>query len=169
MSRLDSLIARLLAQRACLARAISLMGEAPGPVIELGLGNGRTFDHLRGLLPERDIFVFERRPGAHPSCTPSSERLIVGDLRETFPTAIELLGAPAALVHSDIGTGDAAADAPVSAWLADALPSLMAPGAIVASDQRLEDGRLSPLPLPDEVPAGRYFLYRYQVTSEDRP
>lgn len=169
MSRLDSLIGRLLAQRACLSRAIALVGDAPGPVVELGLGNGRTFDHLRALLPDRDIYVFERRPGAHPSCTPAPERLIVGDLRETFPTAMQRLPAPVALVHSDIGTGDPVADAPVSAWLAGALPSLLATDAIVVSDQRLEDGRLAALPLPDEVPSGRYFLYRYEATREGRP
>ena len=31
-----------------------------GPVLELGLGNGRTFDHLRERLPGRRIVAFDR-------------------------------------------------------------------------------------------------------------
>ena len=66
MSRLDSFIRRLEAQRACLDRAAALVAGLAGPVLELGLGNGRTYDHLRALLPGRDIFVFERAVSAHP-------------------------------------------------------------------------------------------------------
>ena len=58
MSRLDSFIRRLEAQRACLALAAGRIGGLPGPVLELGLGNGRTYDHLRELLP-----------GARSSCS----------------------------------------------------------------------------------------------------
>jgi hypothetical protein len=52
MSRLDSLIRRIRAQRACLNRAADLIKGVPGPVLELGLGNGRTYDHLRELMPD---------------------------------------------------------------------------------------------------------------------
>ncbi|MDX1738439.1 MAG: class I SAM-dependent methyltransferase, partial [Alphaproteobacteria bacterium] len=60
MSRLDSVIRRLEAQRACLNSAAELVGARVGHVLELGLGNGRTYDHLREILPDREIFVFER-------------------------------------------------------------------------------------------------------------
>ena len=50
MSRLDSFIRRLEAQRACLNRAAELIGDLEGVVLELGLGNGRTYDHLRELF-----------------------------------------------------------------------------------------------------------------------
>ncbi len=60
MSRLDSFIRRMLAQRACLNWAAEAVAGIAGPVLELGLGNGRTYDHLRELLPEREIYVFER-------------------------------------------------------------------------------------------------------------
>ncbi len=66
MSRLDSFIRRMIAQRDCLAAAARLIGDIPGPVLELGLGNGRTYDHLREILPGREIFVFDRRVAAHP-------------------------------------------------------------------------------------------------------
>ena len=53
VSRLDSFIRRLQAQRACLEVAIARIADLPGPVLEFGLGNGRTYDHLRELLPTR--------------------------------------------------------------------------------------------------------------------
>jgi len=62
LSRLDSFIRRLTAQREALAYATQQIAALPGPVIELGLGHGRTFDHLKMLLPNREIFVFERAP-----------------------------------------------------------------------------------------------------------
>ena len=159
MSRLDTFIQRLEAQRACLGLASGLVAAIPGPVLELGLGNGRTYDHLRSLFPEREVFVFERQPAPHPACMPVPGHLIVGDLRETLPGAMRLLPGPAALVHSDIGTADAERNARVAAWLAGALPPLLRAGGIVASDQRLDDPRLEPLPLPTGLSVGRYFLY----------
>jgi hypothetical protein len=165
MSRLDTFIRRLQAQRMCLDLAADLTAGVPGPVLELGLGNGRTYDHLRELLPDREIFVFERQPMAHPDCVPDREHLIVGDLRDTLPDARRLAPEGAALVHSDIGTGEAARNARLADWLASVLPLLVAPGGVVASDQPLEHPDLEPLPLPSEVPARRYFLYRRVATS----
>ena len=66
MSRLDSAIRRLQAQRACLDLAIERISELDGPILELGLGNGRTFDHLREHTAGRQIYVFDRRIAAHP-------------------------------------------------------------------------------------------------------
>ncbi len=51
MSRLDSFIRRLTAQRDILNSIIDLVGEIEGPVLEFGLGNGRTYDHLRENFP----------------------------------------------------------------------------------------------------------------------
>src|ERR671914_288874 len=108
MSRLDSFIRRLEAQRACLGYAAGQIRDLPGPVLELGLGNGRTYDHLRELLPKREIFVFEREVKAHPDCIPDAMHLILGDVRATLPEAGRRLPGPAALAHLDVGTGDAA-------------------------------------------------------------
>ena len=127
-------------------------------MLELGLGNGRTFDHLRELLPEREIFVFERSPDAHPDCLPDPAHLIVGDLVDELPRASALLPHRAALVHSDIGTGDGERNRRLAARLAELLPPLLAPAAIVISDQALPSARLSPLPLPSRHPA-RPLLY----------
>src|SRR4051794_2188122 len=111
MSRLDSFIRRLEAQRACLDASPALIAGIPGPILELGLGNGRTYDHLRGLYPDRAIFVFERQPAAHPDCIPDPAHLIVGDIHATLPTASARLPGRAALVHNDLGTGDATRNA----------------------------------------------------------
>src|SRR5690606_23011746 len=85
MSRLDSFIRRMSAQRDCLNYAAAIIGSAPGSVIELGLGNGRTYDHLRELMQGRDIYVFDRHVKAHPDCIPDAEHMIVGDFLETVP------------------------------------------------------------------------------------
>lgn len=160
MSRLDSFIRRLQAQRACLDHAARLTAEVPGIVVELGLGNGRTFDHLRTRVGDREIFVFERKPDPHPLCAPDPAHLILGDLADTLPTARLRLPGPVALAHSDIGSGDAAASAASAALVARHLPGLLAPGAVVASDQPLPSPLLTPLALPPDVAPGRYFMYR---------
>ena len=160
MSRLDSFIRRLQAQRDCLNLAAAAIRDLPGPVLELGLGNGRTYDHLRELLPEREIFVFERQLAAHPACVPDPAHLILGDIRTTLPAAGRRLPGRAVLAHSDIGTGDPRRNATLAAWLAAALPALLAPGAWVIADQALASPALDPLPPPDGMARGRYFLSR---------
>jgi hypothetical protein len=158
MSRLDSFIRRVQAQRACLDRAAELIADVPGPVLELGLGNGRTYDHLREQLPARRIFVFERLVQAHPSCIPPDDDLFLGDFRETLPTAAERIGAKAALVHADFGQGDAASIAAMAQFLAETLATLVAPGAIIVSDQPIHGEGWQELPLPDGVKPRRYFM-----------
>ena len=148
------------AQRDLLNATPALIEGLGGPVLELGLGNGRTYDHLRCLFPDREIFVFERHLAAHPDCVPAAPYLIEGDIRETLPRALERLPAPAALVHNDIGTGDAVANAEIAAWLSNTLPSVVRKAGVIVSDQALAHARLSPLPVPAELPADRYFLYR---------
>ena len=106
MSRLDSVIRRLTAQRDCLGLAAELIAQTQGHVLELGLGNGRTFDHLRSILPRREIFCFDRQVAAHPDCIPDDAHLFLGELEATLPQAVARLGAGAALVHVDIGSGD---------------------------------------------------------------
>jgi hypothetical protein len=159
MSRLDSFIRRLEAQRACLNFAADCIADLPGPVLELGLGNGRTYDHLRELLPVREIFVLEREVRAHPADLPDPQHLLLGDFRDTLPSAGDHLPGKAALAHADIGSGDRKATAELASWLAGALPVLLADGAWVVSDQPLRHACLLPRPLPGGITANRYFLY----------
>jgi S-adenosyl-L-methionine methyltransferase len=165
VSRLDSFIRRLQAQRDCLALAARLIADVRGPVLELGLGNGRTFDHLRSLLPQREIFVFDRHVDAHPDCVPDGEHMILGDLRETLPDALGRIGQPAALAHCDLGSGIEADTAALARFLGPALARVMAPGGIVLSDQELDlpgSVRLSP---PAGTDPSRYFLSRVQSSQ----
>ena len=160
MSRLDSFIRRVAAQRDCLNAAVDLVAGVPGPVLELGLGNGRTYDHLRELFPDREIFVFDRRVAAHPDCVPDDGHMVLGDIAETLSGALARIGARAALAHCDMGTGDRGANARLAAVVAPTLSTLMAPGGVVISDQEYRAGGWTPLPLPPGVRPGRYFINR---------
>ncbi len=161
MSRLDSMIRRLEAQRACLDWAAAEIVELPGPVLELGLGNGRTYDHLRERLPDREIFVFERQVNAHPDCVPDEDHLLLGDVQETLSRAGDRLGRTAALVHNDIGTGDAARNARLASRIGPLIADLVRPGGVILSDQLLPAAEgWQEIATPDGVAAGRYYLYR---------
>ena len=160
MSRLDSVIRRLQAQRACIDRACEMIADRPGLVLEIGLGNGRTFDHLRDRLPDREIHVFERQVAAHPACIPEDRYLFLGDVLETLPRAVAALGRSAILVHSDISTPDPEINRRILDAMAETLPKLMLPGAILLSDQAVPFPGAETLPLPDGVRPGRYFFCR---------
>lgn len=160
MSRLESFIRRLAAQRDCIDQAATLVRDLPGPVIELGLGNGRTYDHLRARFPGRDIYVFDRAVKAHPDCVPPPELTILGEFRDTLGAAAGRIGRSVAFAHCDTGSGDRASTAAQAAWLGPALRPLLAAGAVVASDQPLGGAGYDVLPLPPGVEAGRYFLLR---------
>ena len=160
MSRLDSFIRRLEAQRACLDHAAELIRDVEGVILELGLGNGRTYDHLRTLFPDREIYVCERRVAAHPDCLPPPEFLILGDMRETLAAERGRLGGRVACAHFDVGTGDAAANRALAAALTPHIVPLLCPGAVLASDPAIECSDLEMLLLPAGIASGRYHLYR---------
>ena len=163
MTRLDSFIRRLVAQRACLDAAIALIGERPGTVLELGLGNGRSFDHLRTKMPGRRIVVVEREPHPHPCCQPQRTDLVIGTFEEILPHAEQLLPADLVLVHADIGTGDDVHNAEIAGDVAANLDRFLPGRCIVASDQAFMGDRLIEIAVPEGIEPGRYHLYR--VTS----
>ena len=158
MSRLDSFIRRMEAQRACLDAAVPALANVPGPVLELGLGNGRTYDHLREIMPDRRIFVFERKVAAHPDCIPPNEDLFTGDFRDTLPGAMSRIGAKAALVHADYGAGTPDYVTGMSDFLAETLADMVAPCGCVVSDYPIEGNGWQALPLPDGIRPNRYFI-----------
>jgi hypothetical protein len=161
MSRLHSFIHRVQAQRACLDAAADMIRAIPGIALELGLGNGRTYDHLREILPGREIFVFDREIAAHPDCRPDVDHAFLGDFRETLPRAARQLGRHVALIHGDIGSGNKEATAALARAVAPLLPPFLLPGALIVSDQRLEVPGAVPVDLPEDLPAGRYHMLRY--------
>lgn len=157
MSRLDSFIRRLSAQRDVLNHISGEVSGKDGVILEIGLGNGRTFDHLRSLFPGHRIIAFDRAIGAHGSSIPAEENLVIGEIRET---AQPYVGAEAALVHADIGTGYDDKDAITLTWLPQLAAGALVKGGIAASGLPLAHPDLEPLPLPATVDVGRYFLYR---------
>lgn len=162
MSRLDSFINRVIAQRECLNFACGEIAALDGVVFELGLGNGRTFDHIRCLLPDSEIFVFERKPAAHPDSTPDKDHLFIGEVTETLPAAIERFAGKVALLHSDLGTADLVENARLAAFLRETIPALLMPDAIVLCDPELHLGNAERLPLPGSVQKDRYYMYRWK-------
>jgi len=160
MSRLDSFIRRMEAQRLCLAFAADAIADLPGSILELGLGNGRTYDHLREICPGRDIFVFERKVAAHPDCIPDAAHLFEGAIEDTLPRAARQLPGQVALLHSDICSGDPDVDARNTGTIAAQIGLLMKAGGIVLSDQPIAADGLTRLPPPEGVGGDRYFLYR---------
>jgi hypothetical protein len=160
MSRLDSFIRRLEAQRACIDFAARPGNVPQGPIFELGLGNGRTFDHLRECFRGRDIYVFEREVRAHPDCVPDPAHLVLGDIMETLPPAVLRFRARVAFVHSDLGSGDEGRDRSTAHRLAPLLAEAVAPGGLVASDQAMVIAGWQSLPPPPGIAESRYFLYR---------
>ena len=157
MSRLDSFIHRLTAQRDILNDIRQTVNEIEGPVLELGLGNGRTFDHLRALFPGKRIIAFDRAVGSHKTSTPAPENIVLGEIRETAQTFV---GVGAALVHVDIGTGYDDKDAITLTWLPQLAAGLLRPHGLVVSGLELLHPQLEALPICSSVPVGRYFLYR---------
>ncbi len=153
MSRLESHIRRCQAQCKCIELAADLMAELPGPVLEMGLGNGRTYSHLREHLPDREIFIFDRQIAAHPDCIPDDEHIFLGELSETLPAAVERFAGTVPLVHADVGPESIPS---VQAHIAE----LLCPGGIALTDSEIKIDRLKPLPLPEGIAPGRYFVYR---------
>jgi hypothetical protein len=160
VSRLDSFIRRLKAQRTCLNKAALLIHDLDGEVLELGLGNGRTYDHLRQLLPSRTIYVCERELAAHPDCIPPAELLLLGDMRKTLRHARDRLAGRVVLAHLDHATGDMVASKALADELAPLIVPLLRLGGVLVSEPPLTADGLIPLSLPAGVEVGRYNLYR---------
>ena len=162
MSRLDAFIRRVLAQRACIDAVAAKKSDLSGPVLELGLGNGRTYDHLRTRFPKRDIFVFDREVAAQPDCIPPGHLLRMGDFRATVPAYLAERRESAVFIHADIGSFNKEASVRLAADLAPTLLRILAPGAYLACDQMIVQAGLEPLALPDGLEGGYYHLYLRQ-------
>jgi len=168
VSRLDSFIRRLKAQRACLELAADLVGEMDGEVIELGLGNGRTYDHLRKLFPNRKIYVCERNVAAHPDCIPPAGLLLLGDMRETLPAVRSRFADRMVLAHLDAGNGDAEASKTMAGEITPLIVPLLRLNGVLVSEPGLAAAELCALPLPAGIEPGRYNVYR-RISSRSPP
>jgi hypothetical protein len=159
MTRLDFMIDRLIAQRACIAEAARLIAGRPGCIFELGLGSGRTYDHLRALFPDREIFAFDRAISAHPKCIPDGDHMILGEIRETLEFCAPRIAGKPAFIHVDLGSGDPTQDLITRAWLSPLLAKWCEPGAIVLADRPF-DGPFDELSRPEGCPKSGHRLLR---------
>ena len=160
MNRLDFFIRRLTAQRECLSFAAESIADIEGPVFEIGLGKGRTYDFLRDVLPNREIFAFDRNVGSYPDCTPDIDHIILGDFRETLMTVSGLTKGGVALAHCDFGSENRERDDALAQWLGPAIDRIMAPNGVVATDREMKVDGWRPVELPPGVDSSAYFLYR---------
>ncbi len=160
MSRLDLFIDRMVSQRACLDFAIAETGQMSGPVFELGLGNGRTYHHMRERVTGRDIFVFERAVASHPDSTPPEDLTILGEVTETLPASLARFGPTASLTHADLGGHNAAKNDAFARLVSPLIEPMLAPGGLMVSSDRMYFDALEELPLPPAAVPGRCFIYR---------
>ncbi|MDA0656494.1 MAG: hypothetical protein O2912_08830 [Proteobacteria bacterium] len=164
MTRLDSAIRRLTAQRGCLDWACSQIHHKEGLILELGLGNGRTYDHIRSRLPEHRIMVFDRVLACHPESRPPPENFVLGELRETLPKFAVQLSEKIILAHLDLGGGAVHETQLNLSGVEAQLASMVAPKGLVLSDQSLgfslaSQKFLSVAP-PEGIEPERYFIYQ---------
>lgn len=162
MSRLDIFINRMVSQRACLNHAAELTKDQPGPVFELGLGNGRTYHHIREIMPDRDIFVFERAVASNPDSTPADDRLILGDVYDTLPAALSRFGATAGLIHADLGGHNLEKNDAFAKAISPLVEPLLAMGGVMVSSDKMYFENLHEIALPKDAVPGRCFIYQRQ-------
>ena len=157
MSRLDSMLRRFAAQRDGLNWAAEQTAGQPGDVLDMGLGNGRTYDHLREILPDRRIRVIDRVLQCHPSCTPPTTDLLLGEA-EPMLTKLAEEGAQIILAHYDFGFGIKEKDVAEAARLSPLIASVMRPGGLIISGQPLVG--FEQIAGPDSIAPDRYLFYR---------
>ncbi|SFT34306.1 class I SAM-dependent methyltransferase [Sedimentitalea nanhaiensis] len=159
-SRLDLFIDRMVSQRACLDYAISETAGMGGPIYELGLGNGRTYHHIRNRVTGRDILVFERAVASHPDSTPPPELTVLGEVTDTLPATLAQRGAVASLIHADLGGHNRAKNDAFARLISPLVEPLLAPGGLMVSSDRMYFDALEELPLPTGAVPERCFVYR---------
>jgi len=157
MSRLDSMLRRLAAQRDGLNWAAEKIADLEGDVVDLGLGNGRTYDHLREILPDRRIWVIDRVLQCHPSCTPPEADFLQGEA-EPMLRKLADTGARIALAHYDFGFGIKEKDVAEAARLSPLIAEVMQRGGLIVSGQPLVG--FEQLTGPDTIAPDRYLFYR---------
>jgi len=157
MSRLESMRRRLEAQIDGLNWAAETIRDVAGDVLEMGLGNGRTYDHLRQEMPDRRIWVIDRVLQPHPSCVPPQENFLQGEADAMLAELAER-GMRMALAHYDFGFGVKEKDVEEGARLSPLIAPLMVPGGLIVSQQPLTG--FTQVSGPDTIDPERYLFYR---------
>lgn len=157
MSRLESMRRRLTAQIDGINWAAETVAALQGDVLEMGLGNGRTYDHLRERLPDRRIWVIDRVLQPHPSCIPPADCFLEGEADAMLIRLAEK-GARIVLAHYDFGFGIKEKDVAEGARLSPLIAPLMVPGGLIVSQQPLTG--FEKICGPETIAPDRYLFYR---------
>jgi len=156
VSRLESFRRRITAQIDGLNWALEQTSTLEGDVLELGLGNGRTYDHIRENT-ERRVWVVDRLLQCHPSCVPPEEDFLQGEATEAL-TRLRTGGHKIVLAHYDLGHGDKAHDVQESLDMSRQIRAVMAPGGLVMSQQPMEG--MQQVAGPASIPKDRYYFFK---------
>ncbi|WP_298725916.1 class I SAM-dependent methyltransferase [uncultured Ferrovibrio sp.] len=165
MSRLESHIRRLQAQCELLNWATSIQESRNSVALDLGLGNGRTYNHLCERLPGWRVVAFDRQNAADPKSLGPKSEVVLGEFQVTLPEFAARYPRSARIIHSDAGLSDPSANARQMQMLGAVMPELAADGAIILSDQELAHPLLQRIHPPVAVPVGRYFAYERITAS----
>lgn len=157
MSRLDSMMRRLAAQRDGIEWGHALLSGVEGDYLDMGLGNGRTYDHLRETAPDRRIWVIDRALKCHPSCVPPEADFLEGEAEDML-RKLAVQGEKIVLGHYDFGFGVKEKDVAEAARLSPLIGAVMAPGGVLISGQPLVG--FEQVQGPETVAPGRYYFYR---------
>ena len=157
MSRLESMRRRLTAQIDGLNWAAEQVRTIPGDILELGLGNGRTYDHLREVLPGRRIWVVDRVLQPHPSCVPPEDCFLKGEADDML-AKLAARDPQIALAHYDFGFGVKDKDVAEGKRLSPLIAAVMRHGGLIVSQQPLVG--FEKIIGPDTIDPERYLFYR---------
>ncbi len=156
MSRLDSMLRRFTAQRDGLNWAAEKVANLTGDALDMGLGNGRTYDHMREIMPDRRIWVMDRILQCHHSCVPPEQDFLQGEAEDSLAKLADM-GAKIVLSHYDFGFGVKEKDVAEAARFSPLIASVMAKGGIIVSGQPLVG--FTALQGPDHIAPDRYYFY----------
>lgn len=157
MSRLESMRRRLTAQIDGLNWSIEQIADLKGDFLDLGLGNGRTYDHLREYAKGRRIWVIDRVLKCHPSCVPPAENFLQGEAEDMLRQMADE-GTRVVLAHYDFGYGVKEEDVAEGKKLSPHIAGIMKPGGIIVSQQPLVG--FEKISGPDTIDPERYLFYR---------
>ena len=157
MSRLDSMLRRFTAQRDGLNWAAELVADQTGDGLDMGLGNGRTYDHMREIMPDRRIWVMDRVLQCHPSCVPPDEDFLQGEAEDSLAQLAEIK-AKIVISHYDFGFGVKEKDVEEAARMSPLIAKVMAPGGMIVSGQPLVG--FEAVQGPEHIAPDRYYFYR---------
>lgn len=156
MSRLDSMLRRLTAQRDGLNWAAARIATQDGDVLDMGLGNGRTYDHLREIMPDRRIWVMDRVLQCHPDSTPPEQDFLLGEA-EPMLERLAASGHKMAMAHYDFGRGIKDEDVAEAGRLSTLIAKVMQPNGLLISGQPLVG--FKQIEGPETIAPDRYLFY----------